>query len=230
MLSCFLLGSVIAYGFVVGIYRLHVHPLSKFPGPRLAGLTGLYELYFAAWGADSFSTEIERMHQKYGPVVRITPDEVHVQEQLFNPDSADDWIKGTKALDARRHQSGYPSQGFQIRKRSILRVGLILQVEVHQIIRGLVQKHQIDRVFSSQARSLVSIPEIRPLGEDAAEGSDLEDGPSEDWRSPRPYPQRSMSESSKDYLPPCPTTAVPKGSGVRLPIGNPYLTVQRMSR
>lgn len=66
MIPCFLLGSLVAYFLVTIIYRVHIHPLSKFPGPRLAALTGLYEIYFAAWGTGSFEDEIERMHEKYG--------------------------------------------------------------------------------------------------------------------------------------------------------------------
>lgn len=66
MIACFFLGSVLAYGLVMTFYRLHVHPLSKYPGPWLAAVTGLYEIYFAAWGVGSFEDEIDRMHQKYG--------------------------------------------------------------------------------------------------------------------------------------------------------------------
>lgn len=64
--ACFLLGSVVAYALVTIVYRLHIHPLSKFPGPLLAAVTGLYEIYFAAWGVSTFDNEIERMHQEYG--------------------------------------------------------------------------------------------------------------------------------------------------------------------
>lgn len=66
LVACFLLGSVLAYGLVSLVYRLHLHPLSKFPGPRLAAVTGLYEIYFSVWGVSSFDDEIERMHQEYG--------------------------------------------------------------------------------------------------------------------------------------------------------------------
>ncbi|KAJ5648642.1 hypothetical protein N7490_005014 [Penicillium lividum] len=143
MIAYFFLGSVLAYGLVMIFYRLHVHPLSKYPGPWLAGATGLYEMYFTLGG--SFEDEIDRMHQKYGPVVRITPNEVHVQERLYHTSYADGWIKGTEALSS---QLSRPSR-FQTKKRSISRARSILQVEVHQIIRGLVQRHQLHRLFGS---------------------------------------------------------------------------------
>lgn len=66
MIAWFLLGSAIAYGLLLTIYRLHIHPLSRFPGPPLAALTGLYELICTAWGAGSFDDEFDRMHQVYG--------------------------------------------------------------------------------------------------------------------------------------------------------------------
>lgn len=66
LVACFLLGSVLAYGLASLVYRFHIHPLSKFPGPRLAAVTGLYEIYFSIWGVSSFDDEIERMHQEYG--------------------------------------------------------------------------------------------------------------------------------------------------------------------
>lgn len=62
----FFLGSIVAYGLVTIFYRLHIHTLSKYPGPWLASVSGLYEMYFTAWGAGSFEDEIDRMHQIYG--------------------------------------------------------------------------------------------------------------------------------------------------------------------
>ncbi|KAJ5584592.1 uncharacterized protein N7459_004392 [Penicillium hispanicum] len=191
MFACFLLGSLLAYGLVTAIYRLHIHPLSKFPGPPLAAMTGLYEIYFAAWGAGSFEDEIDRMHEEYGPVVRITPDEIHVQEQFYNSKDADCWIKGTKALDARRHRSGCTTPRSLIRKRSISRVRSILQVEVHQIIRGLVQKHQVHRVLSARFRPFVPVAGHQEIRVNPLEESDLEDG--------HPSACRSMPKSQRGH-------------------------------
>ena len=62
----FLLGSAVAYNLVMVIYRLHFHKLSRFPGPPLAAATGLYEIYFSAWGPGIFEHEIDHMHRKFG--------------------------------------------------------------------------------------------------------------------------------------------------------------------
>lgn len=219
MILCFLLGSLVSYFLVTIIYRVHIHPLSKFPGPRLAALTGLYEIYFAAWGTGSFEDEIDHMHEEYGqsfsprsalcgalvltfsgPVVRITPDEVHVQDQFYNAQHADSWIKGTKAIHSGRHQSGYTSPSFQIRKRSMSRVRSILQVEVHQIIKELVRKHQhqVPQAFNWRLRSFPSIPSLSGDSIETAKMGDLEDGhqmPSSKQMARNQFPLHSPNAS-----------------------------------
>ncbi|GLB11935.1 hypothetical protein AtubIFM57258_009209 [Aspergillus tubingensis] len=68
--------------FIVGLvlYRLYLSPLAKFPGPRLAAATGLYEFYYDVIRDGLFVWHIERLHQIYGPVVRIKPWEIHVKD------------------------------------------------------------------------------------------------------------------------------------------------------
>jgi hypothetical protein len=61
-------------------YRIFLSPLAKFPGPTLAAASGWYEAYFQLVKQGRFTWQIEYLHQKYGPVVRIKPNEVHVHD------------------------------------------------------------------------------------------------------------------------------------------------------
>ncbi|KAM0705953.1 hypothetical protein Q7P35_007313 [Cladosporium inversicolor] len=69
-----LLSIVLIHITTTCIYRRYFHPLAKIPGPFLPAVTKLYQSYFNC----RYYLEIERLHQIYGPVVRITPDEVHI--------------------------------------------------------------------------------------------------------------------------------------------------------
>jgi cytochrome P450 len=51
-----------------------LHPLSKYPGPRLAAATRLWYCYFCTQG--DLHNILHKAHQKYGDVVRIAPDEL----------------------------------------------------------------------------------------------------------------------------------------------------------
>lgn len=48
------------------IYILYLHPLSKFPGPKLAAIGSLYEFYYDVIKDGQYLWEIERMHRRYG--------------------------------------------------------------------------------------------------------------------------------------------------------------------
>lgn len=74
---------ILLYISSVIFYRLVLSPLAKFPGPRLAAATRLYEIYFQIIKGGTFTWHINELHDKYGPIVRITPWELHVKDPQF---------------------------------------------------------------------------------------------------------------------------------------------------
>ncbi|KAL0264722.1 hypothetical protein SLS55_000673 [Diplodia seriata] len=92
----------------LGIYRLFFHPIAKFPGPKLAGLTYWYETYHDFLRGGKYTEKISDLHDKYGehlyhlfsqtlhvpriapitaslqgPIIRINPEELHVRDPKF---------------------------------------------------------------------------------------------------------------------------------------------------
>ncbi|KAL2824429.1 cytochrome P450 [Aspergillus cavernicola] len=75
--------SFLTYIFSLVAYRLYFSPIAHFPGPRLAALTVLYEFYWEAICNGQFTFHIGELHKKYGPIVRISPTELHVNDPEY---------------------------------------------------------------------------------------------------------------------------------------------------
>lgn len=56
------------------VHQRHFHPLAKVPGPYLASLTKLW-LAYKTWQGQIHKVHLA-LHQKYGPIVRIAPNEL----------------------------------------------------------------------------------------------------------------------------------------------------------
>lgn len=74
------------YVVLLFIYRLTLHPLAKFPGPRLAAVTFWCEFYHDYFCGGQYLFRIRDMHAKYGHIVRISPDELHINDPSFLPE------------------------------------------------------------------------------------------------------------------------------------------------
>ena len=71
---------VLAVGFLVAvvneyiIYPFYTSPLANVPGPKLNAMTKWYQIYIDF--TKKRTLYIHSLHQKYGPVVRIGPNEL----------------------------------------------------------------------------------------------------------------------------------------------------------
>ena len=58
--------SIISYKFYGVIYRLYLNPIAKFPGPRIAAVSYLYEFYYDVIKRGQYTWKIAELHEKYG--------------------------------------------------------------------------------------------------------------------------------------------------------------------
>lgn len=58
--------SFVLYAVFLSIYRLYISPISKFPGPKITALTGLYEAYYNIVQGGKFTFKIRELHGRYG--------------------------------------------------------------------------------------------------------------------------------------------------------------------
>ena len=60
--------GICVYIISLVVYRLHFHPLSKFPGPRWAAITDYWELYQDYYRGESgqLFVELDYLHDKFG--------------------------------------------------------------------------------------------------------------------------------------------------------------------
>ncbi|KAK8153209.1 putative cytochrome P450 [Phyllosticta citribraziliensis] len=99
-ISFYLLSALVVLGYVVSkiVYRLVFHPLASVPGNKIAAATLLYEFFWDAIMGGKYVFRIAEMHEKHGPVVRISPREVHINDPAFfdvlytSRDEKDEWF------------------------------------------------------------------------------------------------------------------------------------------
>ncbi|KAI1636385.1 cytochrome P450 [Biscogniauxia mediterranea] len=87
--------AVVYVSYIGGLvlYRLKFHPLAGIPGPFLCRISYLQQCYYEAILNGKFLERFPGYHRRYGPVVRISPNEVHIDEaslyhEIYSQNSA----------------------------------------------------------------------------------------------------------------------------------------------
>ncbi|KAG8158392.1 hypothetical protein KVR01_011514 [Diaporthe batatas] len=90
-LALSLLAALTSYAILLALYRITLHPLAHIPGPKLAAATGWVEAYYELLHRDKtrgrggqFPFAYRAWHEAYGPIVRISPHEVHIRDASFH--------------------------------------------------------------------------------------------------------------------------------------------------
>ncbi|KAI1277295.1 cytochrome P450 [Xylaria sp. FL0933] len=75
--------GLVGYLTYVIFWRCFLSPLAKIPGPKLAALTYWYECYYDIAQPAQYAFKFKALHHRYGPVVRIGPNDVSISDPDF---------------------------------------------------------------------------------------------------------------------------------------------------
>ncbi|KAH6995429.1 cytochrome P450 [Ilyonectria destructans] len=77
--TCVALSSILSVLIFIATYRVLLHPLSRFPGPFAASITGLWRS--KKYNDGKWHDEILKIHKQYGRIVRIAPNELSIVDE-----------------------------------------------------------------------------------------------------------------------------------------------------
>ncbi|PLB35237.1 cytochrome P450 [Aspergillus candidus] len=149
--------------FARAVYRVFFHPLRKVPGPTFAAATYLYEFYYDVILGGRYIFQIEKLHQKYGPIIRISPHEVHVSDpefydQIYAHSShrrdKDPWVvNGFTAPHSMVSTVGHDHHRFRrnilnsfFSKKRVLELESFVETKINHLMERFEEFHREDKV------------------------------------------------------------------------------------
>ncbi|KAI0110396.1 cytochrome P450 [Nemania sp. FL0031] len=75
--------AIVGYYIALAFYRLFLHPLARFHGPSAAAISRWYEAYHDVLRNGQYTFKIAELHKLYGPIIRISPHELHINDPSF---------------------------------------------------------------------------------------------------------------------------------------------------
>jgi cytochrome P450 len=161
------------------IYNLYFHPLHKIPGPRIAAMTSFYDFWYDVVRGGTYLWEIGKMHEVYGPIVRINPNEVHINDPEYynniyaggsrrvNKDpstlagfSVPTSVAATEEHDLHRQRRSYMSPYFA--RRSIVSMEPLIHERITAMLKRLDQAREsdtlisLDKAFSAMTADIIA--------------------------------------------------------------------------
>lgn len=146
-------------------YNVFLHPLRRYPGPWFARASRLYYAYHL-WGG-TYCSNMIKLHKKYGPVLRIAPDELsYASAQAWQDIYGQTFANRTADLEKDRSWYMVASNGVD----SIITAPF----DVHYRFRRLLQVPLSDRALVQQERLIQGYIDllIQRLHENAATKED----------------------------------------------------------
>lgn len=153
----------VKHGLYLVVYRAFFHPLSSFPGPKLGAVTYWYEVYYD-WFHGPYrgrnEWHIQKLHQKYGPIVRRSPDELSIRDPdwfdvWFTSGRRDKWsregessnraIQATLSRDEHKLRRGAMTRFFS--KRSLLTLEPLLVDKIEELSKAIEPYAGTDRIL-----------------------------------------------------------------------------------
>ncbi|KAK2861348.1 hypothetical protein FQN49_004299 [Arthroderma sp. PD_2] len=178
-LSLLLAVIVALFGYITiqTIYRLYFHPLSKFPGPKVAAIGRFYEFYFNVVKGGMYIWEVQRMHEEYGPIVRINHRELHIKDphyydEIYSSRKQDKDYHTVSAFGVKlsmlstiehehhRMRRGLLNSFFS--KRAVVSLESLVLEKVHRVIERLEEAFKenttvpFDKLFAALAADVIS--------------------------------------------------------------------------
>ncbi|KAK7464376.1 hypothetical protein VKT23_006543 [Stygiomarasmius scandens] len=168
---------------ITALWNLFFHPLASFPGPRLAALSNLYQAYYDVYYRGKFVEHLHDLHARYGPVVRVGPNELHfsspeaykdiyhsgskfVKEKAFYKTMQEEFSSfGT--WDPVFHRKRKDTMNPLFSRRAILKLESSIQEKVDRLIQILLPtREEIDLFCAFRCFSLDVVYDYT-FGEDA---------------------------------------------------------------
>lgn len=151
---------------IYGIYhRLLLSPIAHIPGPKFAAITRLfvfatsdssfltshrYEAYYDLYRGGQYTFKIIELHKEYGPIIRISPWEVHISDPDFY-----DTVYASSASGHRRDKYDWFTKSFGMDHS-------VFATPPHDL-------HKMRRAALSPYFSMASVRKLQPVIQDRVE-------------------------------------------------------------